>query len=437
MIEDQKEQPGPACAVSRAVFSLRPWQVESVRTLASNLAKGNSCLDASDTGTGKTIVALAACKQAGLRPYVICPKSVVCSWKEAADLVGVDLLGAVNIEKLKTDQTGFIKKRLGWWRWDRTRLPANSVLVFDEVHRCAAFDSDNAKVLASAPGPVVMLSATAIESPIKFRAIGHQLRLVPWADWYTWCGQNGCYLGRRGELRFNDDPRVALSLNAALTAAGRLVRVRISDLGDAFPARQIQCIEVPVEDQEAIDRAFVEELEQLKCGLPSVDMLRCRQIAEHEILPALFEIVEDDLASGCKCVVFCNFRDTLARVTEKFGCPGIYGGQPGDERTRAVTGFGRPGGHNVLACMSQAGGCGLDGLQDHRGDGIRVGHVIPGWSAVDFRQLLGRLHRANSKSHCIYKVLTASRTIQERVHRKLKRKLENIDLINDGDLSLI
>ena len=80
----------------------------------------------------------------------------------------------------------------------------------------------------------------------------------------------------------------------------------------------------------------------------------------------------------------------------------------------------------------QAGGCGLDGLQDLRGDAPRTSLIFPGWSAVELRQAVGRIHRANSKSACLQKFIFASGTIEDRVRRKLRAKLDRIDLLNDG-----
>jgi hypothetical protein len=61
--------------------------------------------------------------------------------------------------------------------------------------------------------------------------------------------------------------------------------------------------------------------------------------------------------------------------------------------------------------------------------------VSPGYSAREFRQVCGRLPRVDSVTKSIYRVLFAAGTPQEKVHRKLAGKLNNLDTLMDGDLT--
>lgn len=58
-------------------------------------------LDASDTGTGKTYVAIALCKELGLEPFIICPKSVIPIWDDVCKFFNVEYFGISNYEMLK------------------------------------------------------------------------------------------------------------------------------------------------------------------------------------------------------------------------------------------------------------------------------------------------------------------------------------------------
>ena len=44
-------------------------------------------LDTSDTGTGKTYVAIALCLVLNMKPFIICPKSVLGGWKEVIHII--------------------------------------------------------------------------------------------------------------------------------------------------------------------------------------------------------------------------------------------------------------------------------------------------------------------------------------------------------------
>jgi SNF2 family DNA or RNA helicase len=87
----------------------------------------------------------------------------------------------------------------------------------------------------------------------------------------------------------------------------------------------------------------------------------------------------------------------------------------------------------VLLVMIQTGGAGLS-LHDLVGDKPRVALISPPWSAVQLRQTLGRIHRAGGKSRCVQRLLYAADTLEEKVCETVRRKLNNLSLLNDGDL---
>jgi len=403
-----------------------PWQHGPVAVLTDALLSGTSALDASDTGTGKTMVALFAAKAAKKTVGIICPKSVIPSWEEAAAAVGVPVVFVANIERLKA--RGHYLTKSGW------KIPNETVLIFDEVHRFGGQNTANAKALAFAPMPVLMLSATAAGDPTKLRAIGSQLGLTTWADWWRWCGRNGCKKGHFGGIQFRGTAEDLDRLHRQIFHTGRGVRVRVADLGDAFPHTQHIFVSVPVENQRAIDEAYAADLEKLKTGVPLFDLIRSRQIAEHEKLAAVAEMVEDDLSAGKSVAIFVNFRDSLEFFAREFNAPTIDGSQNSQERQECIAVF-KSGKARVIVCMIQAGGCGLDGLQDLTGEAPRVGYLFPGYSAVDIIQALGRLPRANAKSHVIYRWIFAAGTVETNIRRKIEKKRNRIDLLNDGDLT--
>jgi len=70
---------------------LLPWQPEHLLRLLQALQVYRSALDASDTGTGKTYVALVICRIMGIIPLVVGPKGARAGWEAAAKAVGVDI----------------------------------------------------------------------------------------------------------------------------------------------------------------------------------------------------------------------------------------------------------------------------------------------------------------------------------------------------------
>ena len=435
-----------------------PWQTDPIRVVANAIRARRSVLDASDTGTGKTFVTLFAAKSAGRRAAVICPKSVIAQWEEAAALVSVPTIFVKNVEALRWEKPPrFLRKAGRSWQW---RLPADALLVFDEVHRFAGADTDNGAILNSAPRPVAMLSRTAADSPLRLRAIASQLGLCSWHDWKHWIAKYGCVAGDLGgyvftggvpddEFRGLPDYRKAELTKPHLEAmhrqvfgAGLGVRVRVADLEPGiFPENLVDTVAVPVESQKALDEAFAAEIEARRRDAVGVlpEMMHARQLAEHLKLPAMIELGLDALANGKTVVVFVNFRDSLSRLVDAFDAAGfaavsIHGDQTSEEReySRQLIQTDQ---NRVAAVMTQAGGVGLS-LHDLTGVYPRYGLHSPGWSATNLIQSLGRLPRAGAKSNVIQRVVFAAGTIEERVRVSVQRKAHAIDTLNDGDLRL-
>jgi superfamily II DNA or RNA helicase len=60
--------------------------------------------------------------------------------------------------------------------------------------------------------------------------------------------------------------------------------------------------------------------------------------------------------------------------------------------------------------------------------------ISPTWSAVTFKQVLGRIHRSGGRSPALQHIVLADGTIEVEIARSLKHKLGNIGHINDAAL---
>ncbi len=195
---------------------------------------------------------------------------------------------------------------------------------------------------------------------------------------------------------------------------------------------------VPVSNSRALDAAYLEELrvkeEEAENAL--VATIHARQVSEHLMLPSIIELTKDSLAEGNAPVVFVNFKESLRQLEHEFPDAALVaGGQTGADRDEFLSRF-QARLAPVCLVMIQAGGTGLDGLQDMEGDKPRESFIVPGWSAKDLRQALGRLPRANTKSFVRQRLLFAADTLGTRVRKKINMKLKHIDTLNDGDLTL-
>jgi hypothetical protein len=80
---------------------LLPYQHQQVDNLIYSLGLYGRSLDCSDTGTGKGYMATATCMLMGLKPLIICPKSVLGSWRKVLDEFGAPYYGISNYESIQ------------------------------------------------------------------------------------------------------------------------------------------------------------------------------------------------------------------------------------------------------------------------------------------------------------------------------------------------
>lgn len=490
-------------------MNLLPYQVESFTRLVAAVRAHGVGMDASDPGVGKTHVACAACKELGWRPAVVCPKNLIPVWRKACRDWGLPApVFILNYEGIRTGRTPFLKWDVqGRSKVGRWQIPAGTVLIFDEVHRCAGTDSLNSKMLAAVRRygiPTLCLSATAAESPLKLKALGFLLRLHDGGEsFWKFCTVHGCVRNFWGGIEFpkgtaRAGSRRAVQIERARKGLAELhtaifepgvaacnrpqttdyrpqtevcgarqpkgTRVRIADLGDAFPPTLItaEAYDFGAEISDVyvdMGNVYVDigryaeagnlSPESEEDGTPSpppsplngegelnqlVEMLRARQSAELLKAPGLAEMAMDAVEEGQSVVIFVNFRATLAALQKLMpGLPVIEGDTSMDERADILRRFGADEVRVVAANLATAGE-GLDGLQDLRGEFPRLTLISPGFSAVQIKQALGRVHRANAKTKSIQRIVFAAGTVEERACEAVRAKLANMALLNDGDL---
>ncbi len=436
---------------------LLAYQLAPVSLHVAAIRNFGATVDASDTGTGKTYTALAVCRELGLSPLVLCPKAVIPSWKRAAAHLGVTLAGCVNYEMARTGN----RPEIGTWQGkgkDERFVFAQAVgaLIFDEAHRAKGTDTANALMLRAAGDqklPTLALSATLAHNPLEMRAIGHLIGLSTWSGFWRWALRNGCSKNPWGGMDFNGSSLVLDTLHKAIFPAHG-ARVRVADLGDAFPETQIAAEAFNGNGMaaqiDAIDQEMHRELAELERRSSTdrtqgraaalVAMLRARQRAEFVKVPLFVELAQDAIAEGRNVAIFVCFRETLDAIVQRLANGGIvaeviHGGQSGEagalEREAGIARFQADASHAIVA-MIQAGGVGVS-LHDLNGNRPRSAFISPTWSAVELRQTLGRVWRAGGKTKSVQRIVFVADSVEEQVRRTVDAKLARLDTLNDGD----
>jgi SNF2 family DNA or RNA helicase len=132
---------------------------------------------------------------------------------------------------------------------------------------------------------------------------------------------------------------------------------------------------------------------------------------------------------GKSVVLFVNFTDTIQTLCQNLNCDRIQGGQSSEERQEAIDKFQRDEKHILVANIA-AGGTGIS-LHDTLGERQRVSIICPSFSAKDYLQTLGRIHRNGAKSDAIQKVVISHDSIEEVVMDSISIKINNLQTLHE------
>jgi SNF2 family DNA or RNA helicase len=231
--------------------------------------------------------------------------------------------------------------------------------------------------------------------------------------------------------------------------ASRLTR---KELAEYFPKNQIDATAYTMDDIntrkiQAVYDWLDRELERLyehtdnygECVLALI--LAARQKIELLKVPLFVELIEDAYDEGNSVVCFVNFTRTWEAISVKLKhrkdfkdlIGYIHGGQKDKDRERDIADFMADRKRIILANQG-AGGVAID-LHDLNGNFPRVSILSPTFSAIQLLQAMGRIDRFGALTECFQILAYVAGTIEERACHKVQGKLDNLSMLNDGDLS--
>lgn len=417
------------------------YQIPHCLSLIYSFENSNIIIDASDTGTGKTYCSLAVCKQFKLKPIIICPKSVIENWKSVCEFFEIEPENIINYERVintsfskdNPDAYPFVlfNKDTKSYEW---LLYPNHIVILDEVHRCKNAKTLHSKLLISLRNlnnKVIMLSATLADKIKLFKNFGYVMKFYDSSNKFT------SWIKNLAKPHKGD---IAIALNKKLFPfyGGRM---RIKELGNMFPKNDVRakCYQMTNADKIAEQYKMIEDAynsikekaESAQYILPKI--IRARQAIELLKVPTFLQLIKENLVDGKSSVVFLNFNQTLRTIAEELqvDCV-VHGEQTIEERMQNIKDF-QSNKKTIILLNQKAGSVGIS-LHDLIGSHQRVSIISPTWSAQDFIQSLGRIHRAGAKTDAIQKVVFCEGTIEEFICETLKYKLEHLSKLNDGDL---
>lgn len=432
-------------------MKLLDWQVQAANRQFDIIKEHGRAINSSSTGIGKTFIAADTAVRLGLPVLVVCPKSVISSWKRILADAGISEFIVLNWEKIKTKR---YPAGNPIWNGEKWVFDKNYFIIIDEAHAglvgpTSQITNMAAKLKAFPTMPKLLMSATIADSPLQMRALGFLFGLHDYSEptFYQWCLRMGCERaqvpdGRGGYAYAIRVPTAKYKAKEVMLKMRELLApymVRITpDDAPGFPETEIvaQIFDLDAKLTAEAKRLY-EPLAKAHRTLSSderAQLIVARQRTEILKVPVLAELAKGIVAEGRSVVIFLNFRepaDRLATELGPFNVVQIRGGQSDEQRQQAIEDFQANRVHICLAQI-QAGGVAVS-LHDVTGTRPRTALLCPDWDAKRTIQALGRVHRAGG-TRSLQMFILAAGTIEEKVYAALNRKKGNISTLNDGDL---
>ena len=469
-------------------ITLRPEQQEDVDTIAACWSAGGpEFLLANDTGTGKTVVGVAAVlRTQGDVVLVICPAPVIPAWRNTVKAMGdggkqwiiisyesSKKLLKPPVEALKAKKPATRNKHIAmngvpWFTAD--------IVINDEAHKVQNPVSQQSRVtdhfMAQKP-KALRMSAT----PGDPARLHYLKRGLAWAtgdtvftvgeknfsDYVSWCHKNGITgivpAPFGNGIIFDGSQDDAYNMNKVLfddTVHG--VKWGLKRVMEDWPEKDR--VGVPMEFSAMQQQLYNMEWKEFKDTMTQVNKVRkstqssSRQVAEARMkglaaqiryrqkvgsLKAEFavEFTKDLLDKGNQVVLSCIYHDTVDRISELLDKAGIghvcltgkNTSSRENDRVRFQTG-------EVKVLISSI----TTGVSYHANDGMVGGSsaprkmviVEPSYSATEALQNEGRAQRNGEQATCYY--LFARETIDEKVvSTVLKKMLVQSDVLGNSD----
>lgn len=440
---------------------LAPQREHAVNLLNSLYINGVAS-DQSETGTGKTYVAAWIAKYLNSPVVIVCPKVVIPSWNKVLSYFGIKAHCLINYEKLirgNTEHLSFKNDRDDGPSDYVINFPKNSLVILDEVHKCKASTSKNSDFLIKLKMDgykTLLLSATTATNPLEMKAFGFATTLHNLVNYRQFITNSGAYTGRFGGYQIDMGSQRTVEAMANIhnqlfneyKVSSRMTRKMFDKI---FPDNHVmaECFDMGT-NTDKINRVY----EQMEAELAALEessvnysqhhfaiMTKARRMAELLKVPTMVEMIEDWFDEGISPVVFVNFTDTVDAIIKQLSknrkfdglIAKIVGGQSDKVRQADIEGFQNDTKRIMIANLA-AGNAGVS-LHDLNGKFPRASVISPSYSAINLLQALGRIHRAEGKTKCVQKIMFAAGTIEEDACKRVQCKLNNLECLNDGDLT--
>lgn len=396
---------------------LYSWQEPLVRRMVDIVRTKRVCLNLSEMGTGKTVQTVAACKVLYKRPFIICPKSVMCTWKQVCDWFDVKPIAIVNYETIKLGKiyygntrasTAYVTKSSGQYNW---ALPFDACLIMDEVHKCKNLKTDNGKLLLSAKQcpAVILLTGTIVESLDEIKPFAYVCNEI-------------------GDLRnFNSYKKIHGLARCRQKLNDFIVQIKICEI-DSFPSNHVMIKTFTGSDLITKEYLKIKELLAKKQTSHVLsDIQKHKQQIELAKTGIFVEQAQSYLNEGKSVVIFVNYLDTMTVIMDALGTDCFINGKQTIEQRQECQQAFQADQVRIIVCQMRV--IGVD-LHDVTGKHPRATLLSIPDSGTDLEQVLGRTHRAGGKSSVVQTIVVTEDPYEQEMIDSLVAKVSNIACIH-------
>ncbi len=436
-----------------ASVKLFPYQVEHYHRVISILLDNLVYVDTSETGAGKSIIAMKLAQYLGLPMFIICPTSMVDIWSALASTYKIKTISITSYGKISYTRNGnnpshgFLESRFDkkFNFTDKFQEIVNEgiLLIVDECQNCK-----NESQRSFAVRELIRSIAISSEGRSRIGLLSHtptdKENIIPFLHLLGISKSRDIYKFQRTGFGFGEyildglqelqkyaqrkNPEVYNLLNDQFPILDRrtipkysqnLYDLIISPIltsnmtkgdfrttleGDKVKLSMFNLLcHVNESDSETIESSLKAiRIRVIEENMPSTSLARYLRIIELYKVPIFARLIEYSLgfSRNNKVIVFLNYTISIKLLNylfQKYN-PLILNGQiPAARRYPIIDSFQASSDkHRLLLCNTLVGGVGLD-LDDTLGFFPRTILLSPSFNGIDLHQAMGRVDRANTK----------------------------------------
>jgi len=437
------------------IIKLLEHQFEHVEFIENLLKINNFYLDCSSMGCGKTFISLYLAQKYKFKLIVVCPKSMISSWKQLSEDYNIELLFITTYQSFRGCNKR-VKHDYLTVDFDGNYFPTDTLIematnkilvIYDEIqyvkntsqqlNACVALSKC---ILRNNNSRLGCLSATPFDKEELCVNLMYLTQIIKADKLYTYDNRERTYnytgynelIDLCKLLDRSTTVRIALGnieYNVKKVMLKRCYKLFIQVLQPIFISSMKHFV-IPFENDcanfygnldEEQDQKIKRLIQKLRCALrmlfndranradimanityfmKAIELIKTESIVKR--------LVDNDLAENDnkKILIYVNYYQSINKLKEFYpNALQLSGNMSIKERDITIGKFQQHNmNHNILISNIRVGGIGVN-LHDINGNFPRKMYILPSYSILDIHQATGRIYRAGTMSDSTVRIV--------------------------------